>query len=581
METVNIKINGADYTVPAGITILEAARAANIEIPTLCYMKDINEIGACRICVVEVKGERSMPAACVYAVREGIEITTTNQKIQNSRRTNLELILSTHNKKCLSCVRNQNCELQKLSRDFGIEDEDRFKGVMPESEYDKTAPHMYRDSSKCVLCRRCSAVCEKVQGVGVIGANERGYKTRIGCAFDMGLGEVSCVGCGQCIVACPTGALSENDQTAAVWDAISDPSKHVVVQTAPSIRFAAGESFGMPAGTNVEGRMVSALRRLGFDAVFDTDFGADLTVMEETAEFLDRVQNGGVLPLITSCSPGWIKYCEHNYPELIPNLSSCKSPMAMMGAITKTWYAEKKGIDPKDIFSVAIMPCTAKKLEVSKGSNATDYPDVDVSLTTREFARMVQKAGIDFVNLPDEHFDNPLAESSGAGTIFGATGGVMEAALRTAAELVTGKELENPDFTEVRGTKGIKEAVYKVGEYDVKVAVASGLANAAQILDKVKQDGGGYHMIEIMACPGGCVCGGGQPIRDSAVQSFTDLKTIRAKTVYDDDRNDNLRKSHKNQSIQKLYDEFLEKPGSHKSHKLLHTKHTARSKHEF
>ena len=543
MEMVNIKINGMPLSVPAGSTILEAARYAGINIPTLCWMKDLNEIGACRICVVEVVRAKTLVTACVYPVNEGMEIYTNSPRVMKARKMTLELMLSTHDKKCLSCVRSENCELQKLCRDYGVEDVDAFEGENPQSPLDETTLHMVRDNNKCILCRRCVAACED-QFVGVIGPNGRGFDTHIGCAFEKDLGDVACVSCGQCIVNCPTGALREKDQIDEVVAAIADPKKHVVVQTAPSVRAALGEEFGMPIGTNVEGKMVAALRRLGFDKVFDTDFGADMTIMEEAHEFIDRVQNGGVLPLITSCSPGWIKFCEFYYPELLPNLSSCKSPQQMQGALIKTWYAETHNIDPKDIVSVSVMPCTAKKFEISRDDeNAAGVPDVDVVLTVRELARMIKRANIDLTMLPDEKFDPTMDVSTGAAVIFGATGGVMEAALRTAADTLTGKSLDSIDYEEVRGTDGIKEAVYNVAGMDVKVAVASGLSNANEILKKVKNGEADYHFIEIMCCPGGCVNGGGMPIQPSSVRNFVDIRKERAKVLYEEDKNLPLRKS--------------------------------------
>ena len=577
MEMVNIKINGMPLSVPAGSTILEAARYAGINIPTLCWMKDLNEIGACRICVVEVVRAKTLVTACVYPVNEGMEIYTNSPRVMKARKMTLELMLSTHDKKCLSCVRSENCELQKLCRDYGVEDVDAFEGENPQSPLDETTLHMVRDNNKCILCRRCVAACED-QFVGVIGPNGRGFDTHIGCAFEKDLGDVACVSCGQCIVNCPTGALREKDQIDEVVAAIADPKKHVVVQTAPSVRAALGEEFGMPIGTNVEGKMVAALRRLGFDKVFDTDFGADMTIMEEAHEFIDRVQNGGVLPLITSCSPGWIKFCEFYYPELLPNLSSCKSPQQMQGALIKTWYAETHNIDPKDIVSVSVMPCTAKKFEISRDDeNAAGVPDVDVVLTVRELARMIKRANIDLTMLPDEKFDPTMDVSTGAAVIFGATGGVMEAALRTAADTLTGKSLDSIDYEEVRGTDGIKEAVYNVAGMDVKVAVASGLSNANEILKKVKNGEADYHFIEIMCCPGGCVNGGGQPIVSAYKRMDIDPRVERANGLYSEDESKTLRKSHENPDVQKLYNEFLGKPNSHKAHELLHTTYTDRS----
>ena len=580
MEMVNIKINNMPLSVPKGISILEAARMAGIEIPTLCYLKKINEIGACRICMVEVKGARSLVTACVYPVNEGMEIFTNTERVRKSRKMTLELILSTHDRKCLSCVRSGTCELQQLCKEFGVDDEGRFDGANPVHEYDDSAIHMIRDNGKCILCRRCVAACQ-AQHISVIGANARGFDTHIGSAFEKPLDSVACVSCGQCIVNCPTGAIYEKDDTAKVLEAINDPEKFVVVHTAPSIRVTLGECFGMHIGTNVQGKMVAALRRLGFDKVFDTDFGADLTIVEEANEFLGRVQNGGVLPMITSCSPGWIKYCEHYYPDMLDHLSSCKSPQQMSGAVIKTWYAEKMGIDPKDIVVVGIMPCTAKKFETKRDDqSASGYPDVDYSLTTRELGRMIESAGIYFKHLPDEEFDNPLGDSTGAAVIFGATGGVMEAALRTAVEKLSGEELKSLDFTEVRGTEGIKEASYTVNGMEIKVCVVSGLANANTIMEKVKNGTADYHFIEIMGCPGGCVNGGGQPIQHAVVRNFVDLRARRAAALYEADKDMPLRKSHESEAVKRLYAEFLGEPGSHKAHEVLHTSYVARPKYK-
>ncbi len=578
MENITVKVNGVEISVPKGTTVLEAAHMAGFEIPTLCYMKEINEIGACRICIVEVNEGRGfrLVASCVYPCSNNMEILTASPKVIESRKKTLELILSTHDRKCLSCVRSGNCELQKLCRDYGIEDASKYDGVSNTYEIDDSAAHMYRDNNKCILCRRCVAVCSKTQGIGVIGANERGFKTYIGSAFDMGLGETSCVSCGQCIAVCPVGALSEKDYTKEVMAAIADPEKTVLVQTAPAVRAAIAECFDNPIGTNGEGKMVAALRRLGFDKVFDTDFGADLTIMEEANEFLDRVKNGGKLPLITSCSPGWVKYCEHYFPDMTENLSSCKSPQQMFGATAKTYYAEKTGLDPKNIVMVSIMPCTAKKFEIGRDNqSAAGVPDVDYALTTRELARMIKRAGINFNALPDEKFDEPLGLSTGAGVIFGATGGVMEAALRTAVYTLTG---ENPiDFPEVRGTAGIKEATYNVAGMDVKVAVVSGLANARELLEKVQSGEADYHFIEIMGCPGGCVNGGGQPQVEMGIRNFVDIREKRAKVLYDLDASMPIRQSHENPAIKALYEEYFGEPGSHKAHEVLHTSYVKRS----
>lgn len=578
MGNINLKINGLNVSAPEGSTVLEAARLAGIKIPTLCFLKEINEIGACRMCVVEVKGARNLVAACVHPISEGMEVLTNTPKLIKSRKRTLQLLLSDHDKKCLSCVRSGQCELQELCRELGVEDENYFEGASHTYDLDTSSTHMVRDNSKCILCRRCAAVCEKVQTVGVIGPNNRGFETYIGSPFDMGLGETSCVSCGQCIAACPTGALYEKEYIDDILDAIADPDKHVVVQPAPSVRAALGEEFGYPMGTDVEGKMAAALRRIGFDKVFDTDFSADLTIVEEAHELIERVQNGGVLPMITSCSPGWVKYCEHYYPDQLAHLSSCKSPQQMFGAITKTYYAEKMGIDPKDIVCVSVMPCTAKKFEIERSDqDAAGVPDVDISITTRELARLIRKVGIDFRSLPDEGFDDPLGESTGAGVIFGATGGVMEAALRTAVETLTGETLEQVEFHEVRGTKGLKEATYNVAGMDVKVAVASGLSNAKVIMDKIRAGEADYHFVEIMCCPGGCVNGGGQPQVHADVRNFEDVRAIRAKALYDNDAAKTLRKSHENPSIKKVYDEYLGEYGSEKAHHILHTSYVKRT----
>ncbi|MEG1834703.1 MAG: NADH-dependent [FeFe] hydrogenase, group A6 [Oscillospiraceae bacterium] len=580
MGNVNIQINGTALCVPSGSTILEAARYGGIEIPTLCYLKEINEIGACRICMVEVKGARSLVSACVFPVNEGMEVFTNTDRVRHSRKTTLELILSTHDKKCLSCVRSGTCELQKLCKEFGVDDADRFEGEVVKYDFDDSAAHMVRDNNKCILCRRCVAACN-AQGISVIGANARGFDTHISSAFDKDLADVSCISCGQCIVNCPTGAIVEKDDTAKALAAINDPEKFVIVHTAPSIRATLGEAFGMHIGTNVEGKMVAALRRLGFDKVFDTNFAADLTIMEEATELINRITTGGVLPMITSCSPGWIKYCEHYYPELIPHLSTCKSPQQMFGAIMKTYYAELLGMDPAKMVVVGIMPCTAKKFETKRdGQAASGYPDVDIALTTRELARMIDGAGIYFNHLPDEKFDIPFGEGTGAATIFGATGGVMEAALRTAVEKLTGEKLASLDFTEVRGMKDIKEASYDVAGLKVKVAVASGTKNAKVLMDKIKDGTADYQFIEIMGCPGGCINGGGQPIQHAVVRNFVDLKSRRAEALYNADANNTERKSHENTAIKALYKDYLGEPGSHKAHEILHTTYVARKKYK-
>ncbi|KUK54594.1 MAG: Hydrogenase, Fe-only, partial [Desulfotomaculum sp. 46_296] len=544
---------------------------ADIHIPTLCYLAEVQAIGACRVCLVEIEGNRNLQASCVFPASEGLVVHTNNDRVRKARKFAVEMLISNHPMECLACARNLNCELQSLAEELGIR-EVRFIGEQSEGRIDDLSPSIRRNQNKCILCRRCVTVCKEIQGVSAIFTQGRGFETRVEPAFDASLNDVACAMCGQCSVVCPVGAITEKENIEEVWEALADPTKIVAIQDAPAVRAALGEEFGFAPGALVTGKMLAAARKLGFDLVFDTNFAADLTIIEEGNELLKRVKEGGVLPLITSCSPGWIKFIEHFYPEMLPHLSTCKSPHQMLGALTKTYYAQKAGIDPKDMVVVSVMPCTAKKFECNRPEmNDSGYKDVDYVLTTRELAKMIKQAGIDFASLENGSYDDPLGEYTGAATIFGATGGVMEAALRTVYEVVTGKTLDNVEFTAVRGLQGIKEATIPVeGIGDVKVAVAHGLGNARKLLESIKA-GAQYHFIEIMACPGGCVSGGGQPIPVN-----NEIRRLRAEALYQEDRDLGLRKSHQNPSITKIYEEFLDTPLGEKSHHLLHTRYTAR-----
>lgn len=580
MSKIKITINNREVEAYEGQTVLEAAKNNGIHIPTLCYLKDVTGTGACRVCQVEVEGAKTLCAACVYPVRDGMVIKTNSQRALDARRRVVELIVSNHSKDCLSCIRNTNCELQRLCQELGVR-EDAFAGEKSEPTFDTVSPGIVRNTSKCVLCGRCVETCMKVQGLGVLGYMNRGFKTKVAPIYDKSFDDVNCMQCGQCINVCPVGALHEKEEIHYVIEALNDPQKHVVVQTAPAVRGALGEEFGMPIGTRVTGKMVHALKLVGFDKVYDTNFGADLTIMEEGYEFLNRLQNQGTLPMMTSCSPGWVNYVEHEYPDLLDHLSTCKSPHMMLGAMVKSVYAETKGIDPRDIYVVSIMPCVAKKGEKQRAENKTSpYQDVDAVLTTRELAKLIKMFGINFRDLKGDDFDQDLfGEYSGAGVIFGASGGVMEAALRTVADILAHEDLSMIDYHAVRGVEGVKESTIKIGEQTLKVAVAQSMALAKPLLDDIKNGVSPYHFIEIMGCPGGCINGGGQPYVNATIRnSGFNFKQARAKALYDEDISLPVRKSHKNSQIQNLYKNYLGEPNSEKSHHLLHTHYTKKAR---
>ena len=578
---VNLIIDNKPVKVEEGTTILEAARLNGIDIPTLCFLKDINEVGDCRMCIVEVEGRKGFATSCIQTVEEGMIVKTHSPEILEARKTILDLILSNHHKDCLTCSRSGNCELQALSIKFNVQKVE-YEGEMSKHKIDDKSPAIVRDFNKCILCRRCVATCKNVQGIGAIDCIERGFSSCISTTYDHSLNDVDCTFCGQCIESCPTGALREKEYIDEVWEKLKDESTYVVVQTAPAVRVALGEEFGYSIGTNVKGKMVTALKNMGFDKVFDTNTGADFTIMEEANEFVERVKNKGTLPMITSCSPGWVRFAEKNYPELLDHLSTCKSPHQMFGAIIKSYLAQKEGIAPHKICTVSVMPCIAKKYEASREEMEVDgNRDVDYVITTRELSRMIRQANISFRELEDSDFDDPMGEATGAGAIFGTTGGVMEAALRTAADTLEGKNLEKLEYTQVRGEKGIKRAELTLGGMPIKVVVASGLSNARKIMEEIKNGTADYQFVEIMACPGGCVMGGGQPIKSSKIRSAVDVRKLRADSLYSIDEASTIRKSHENPALQKIYQEFFGKAGSEKAHKYLHTHYTAKEKYEI
>lgn len=578
---INLKIDDKEISVPEGFTILQAARQANIDIPTLCYLKEINEIGDCRMCIVEIEGRKGFATSCIQKVEEGMIVHTHTSAVMEARKMILQLIISNHDKDCLTCTRNGNCELQSLAIKFNITNID-YEGKKNKHKIDDKSPAIVRDFNKCVLCRRCVGACKNVQNIGAIDCMNRGFDSCVSTAGDCSLEDVDCTFCGQCIEACPTGALHEKDDTSKVWKRLKDSETYTIVQTAPAVRVALGEEFGMKIGENTEGKMITALKKLGFDKVFDTNTGADFTIMEEANEFIDRVSDGGVLPMITSCCPAWVRFAEKNYPEQLEHLSSCKSPHQMFGAVIKSYYAKKFNIDPAKIYVVSVMPCVAKKYECTREEMEEDgLRDVDAVITTRELARMIKQANLEYTELEDSKFDNPMGEASGAGAIFGTTGGVMEAALRTAADIIERKDLKQFEYKDVRGEEGIKKASVTISGKEIKVVVVSGLKNARKIMDEIKSGNADYDFVEIMACPGGCVMGGGQPIKNSKIQSIVDVRKLRAEALYTKDEKSVIRKSHENPTIKTIYKEFFEEPGSKTAHKYLHTTYQKQEKYNM
>ena len=580
-KMISLTIDDQKIKVPEGTTILEAAKQAGIDIPTLCFLKEINEVGDCRMCIVEVEGRRGFATSCIQTVEEGMVVHTHTQNVLEARHVILDLIISNHAKDCLTCTRSGNCELQMLATKFNVLSVE-FPGEMTQHKVDDLSPSIVRDFNKCILCRRCVAACKNVQQIGAIDVINRGFESCISTVGDCSLNNVNCTFCGQCIEACPTGALHEKESINDVWAKLKDPDTYVVVQTAPAVRVALGEEFQMPIGTNVAGKMVTALKRLGFDKVFDTNTGADFTIMEEANEFIKRFKKNDNLPMMTSCCPAWVKYIESYEPDLLPHLSSCKSPHQMFGALIKSYYANKIGINPEKIYTVSVMPCIAKKFERQRPEMQNDgLYDVDNVITTRELSRMIKQANIEFEKLEDSNFDDPMGEATGAAAIFGTTGGVMEAALRTAQDTLTGKSLDKIEFEQVRGGKGIKKATIEIAGKPIKVVAASGLSNAKKILDEIKSGKADYQFVEIMACPGGCIMGGGQPIKTSKTRSEEDVRKLRADSIYSIDEKSTIRKSHENPVLKKIYEEYLEEPGSYRAEKLLHTNYRKREKYHL